>query len=193
MNPQLDDVEAELTYLRLRAMKPDVVVELGSFRGWSTTWILHALRDNGCGSLISFDLIDDSLRFVPAELADRRRLIVGDVRTQLAAMPERIDYLFVDADHGASFARWYLAELMPRVSGGGSVHDVFHTSDPARSGREAAVVLEWLRRRQIAWMTPSRLAPDGEAGQIAEVRRRLGFERPIHFGDHDSIVFFTLE
>ena len=193
MNPQLDDVEAELTYLRIRALRPQAVVELGAFRGWSTTWILRALRDNGSGSLTSFDLVDDSRRFVPAELTDRWQLVVGDVRTRLAAIPERVDYLFVDADHGASFARWYLAELMPRVSGGGSVHDVFHAPDPGRSGGEPAVVIEWLQQQGIAWMTPSRLAPGEVADRIAEVRRRLGFERQIHFGDHNSMVFFTLE
>lgn len=193
MNPQLDDIEAELTYLRIRALRPEVVVEVAPFRGWSTTWMLHALRDNDRGSLTSFDLVEDSRAFVPAELADRWRLVVGDVRTQLPAMPERIDYLFMDADHRASFAHWFLAELMPRVDGAGSVHDVFHSADPSRSGGEAAVVVEWLQREGIPWMTPSRLAPEGEAQRIEEIRRRLGFHEPIHFGDHNSMVLFTLD
>jgi predicted O-methyltransferase YrrM len=192
MNPQLDDVEAELTYLRIRALRPEVVVELGSFRGWSTTWILRALRDNGAGSLISFDLLTDAERFVPAELAARWTLVPGDVRRHLAAMPTRIDYLFVDADHGADFARWYLTELLPRVHGGVSVHDIYHRRDPSRDEGEAAVVLEWLRRRGIAWFTASRLAPTDSAAQIAAVRGRLDLGPPIHFGDHDSAIFFTL-
>ena len=45
MIPQLDDVEAELTYLALREHRPDAVMELGTFQGWSTTWILRALAE----------------------------------------------------------------------------------------------------------------------------------------------------
>jgi hypothetical protein len=60
--PQLDDVEAELTYLALRDHRPHTVMELGTFQGWSTTWILRALRDNGHGRLHSFDQVDAVLR-----------------------------------------------------------------------------------------------------------------------------------
>jgi predicted O-methyltransferase YrrM len=192
MIPQLDDVEAELTYLRIRDRRPEVVVEVGAFRGWSTTWILRALRDNDSGSLASFDRIDDAERFVPAGLAERWRLVKGDVRGRLAEVPARIDYLFVDADHGADFARWYLAELLPRVHGGVSIHDIFHTPDPGRGGGEAEVVLDWLRRRGISWFTASRLAPTQTAAQLTAVRSGLGLGPPIHFGDHDSAIFFTV-
>ena len=78
VTPQLDDVEAELTYLALRDHRPDTVMELGTFHGWSTTWILSALRDNGRGHLHSFDRIDNVLRTVPAELAaDRWTFVHG--------------------------------------------------------------------------------------------------------------------
>src|SRR6201991_302786 len=81
MTPQLDDLEAEITYLLLRAIKPAGVVELGTFHGWSTTWILSALRDNGFGHLHSFDLIDNVVRNVPAELvADRWTFVMGDIK-----------------------------------------------------------------------------------------------------------------
>ena len=55
---QLDDIEAELTYLRLRELRPAKVMELGTFHGWSTTWMLRALRDNGTGHLYSYDRVD---------------------------------------------------------------------------------------------------------------------------------------
>ena len=45
MKAQLDDIEAEITYLLLRHARPETVVEIGTFHGWSTTWILRALRD----------------------------------------------------------------------------------------------------------------------------------------------------
>ena len=49
LKAQLDDLEAEITYLLLREARPETVVEIGTFHGWSTTWILQALRDNGTG------------------------------------------------------------------------------------------------------------------------------------------------
>lgn len=61
---QLDDYEAEITYLLLRDLAPEVVVEVGTFRGWSTTWILSALRDNGTGHLYSFDIVDNVVKNV---------------------------------------------------------------------------------------------------------------------------------
>lgn len=67
---QLSDVEAELTYLRIRALKPNRVFELSPFRGWSTFWLLSALRDNGKGTLHSFDIVDAATRtgVLPDEL-----------------------------------------------------------------------------------------------------------------------------
>ena len=140
VKPQLDDVEAELTYLALRDHRPDTVMELGTFHGWSTTWILSALRDNGGGHLHSFDRVDTVLRTVPAELAaDRWTFVAGDVAANLAAVPPDVGYLFVDADHGRRFARWYLAHLFPLVAAGTpvSVHDVFHGALGRARGRRA--------------------------------------------------------
>lgn len=194
MNPQLDDVEAELTYLRIRDRRPQAVVEVSPFRGWSTTWILRALRDNDAGALVSFDRVDDARRFVPADLADRWTLVVGDVRDRLADMPAEIDYLFIDADHRRPFAEWYLTELVPRLraGAGASVHDVFHGTAPGRLSGEARVVLDWLRRNRIDWFTPSRFGPGGVHEEIESARIALGLDAPIHFGDHDSIVFFEV-
>jgi hypothetical protein len=36
------------------------VVEIGTFHGWSTTWIFQTLRDNGTGHLYSYDVLDPS-------------------------------------------------------------------------------------------------------------------------------------
>jgi len=72
LKPKLDDIEAELTYLALRAVRPAEVVEIGSFHGWSTTWILRALRDNGSGHLHTFDLVDHATRTVPPALSGER-------------------------------------------------------------------------------------------------------------------------
>jgi predicted O-methyltransferase YrrM len=176
MTPQLDDVEAEITYLLLRDARPERVMELGTFHGWSTTWILSALRDNGTGHLHSFDRIDNVVGNVPAELAGRRWTFVhGDVRQRLADVPRDAGYLFVDAAHTASFARWFLAELFPLVPAGipVSVHDVHHGRF-VLPGTEGAVLLRWLRGRGVTGFTASRRRAPEVFAQLVAVREELG-------------------
>lgn len=173
--PQLDDLEAEITYLLLRRARPAHVVEVGAFHGWSTTWILRALRDNGTGHLHSFDRVDHVRGTVPAGLADRWTFHHGDVRERLADVPRDAGLLFVDAAHSASFARWYLAELFPLVPAGipVSVHDVFHTRW-ALPLTEGAVVVRWLRGRSTPWFTAARRRDPAAHRALLDVRRELG-------------------
>ena len=176
VTPQLDDVEAELTYLALRAERPATVMELGTFYGWSTTWILSALRDNGGGHLHSFDRVDHAVRTVPAALAaDRWTFVPGDIATTLPAVPADVGYLFVDADHGRRFARWYLAHLFPRVAAGTpvSVHDVFH-GPRARPWAEGGEVRRWLKAHGPPWFTAARWYARANLAAIDAVRADLG-------------------
>ena len=176
MTPQLDDIEAELTYLYLRALRPSTVMELGTFHGWSTTWLLSALRDNGTGHLHSFDKIDNVVHTVPAELsADRWTFVHGDVRADLDAVPAGVDYLFVDADHGRRFGEWYLAHLFPLMRPGTpvSVHDVFHGRS-ARIWSEGAAVVAWLEQHRVPLFTAARKHAPAEFASLNEVRAELG-------------------
>ena len=176
MTPQLDDIEAEITYLLLRDTRPEQVIELGTFHGWSTTWILGALRDNGTGHLHSFDRIDNVVRNVPAGLAAGRWTFVpGPVQERLADVPRDVGHLFVDAAHSGRFARWYLQHLFPLVPAGipVSVHDVFH-GRRARPFSEGAVVLRWLQAREVAWFTPSRRRAPSAFSALVALRTELG-------------------
>lgn len=176
MTPQLDDIEAELTYLYLRELRPSTVMELGTFHGWSTTWILSALRDNGTGRLHSFDRIDNVVRTVPAALADGRWSFVrGDVQRTLDAVPPDVGYLFVDADHGRRFGRWYLAHLFPLMPGGTpvSVHDVFH-GRKARILSEGAEVVSWLDAHDVELFTAARRHSPDVFAALNGVRAELG-------------------
>lgn len=173
--PQLDDLEAEITYLLLRHARPERVMELGSFHGWSTTWILRALRDNGAGRLHTFDRVDHVVRGVPAELRERWTFVHGDVRERLGDVPRDLGYLFVDAAHSGSFGRWFTAHLFPLVPAGTpvSVHDVFHRSRPLPFS-EGAVVVRWLRERGTPFATVARRRDRAAYDRIQDVRREVG-------------------
>jgi predicted O-methyltransferase YrrM len=173
---QLDDIEAELTYLRLRELRPGTVMELGTFHGWSTTWILRALRDNGIGHLHSFDRVDHVVRNVPDELAAGRWTFTGgNVQDHLSAVPRDLGYLFVDADHGRRFGRWYLEHLFPLLPAGTpvSVHDVFHRRR-ARMLSEGAEVVRWLDERGVPLFTAARRHAPEPFAEINRVRAELG-------------------
>ncbi len=176
VTPQLDDIEAEVTYLLLREHRPAHVVEIGTFYGWSTTWILSALRDNGTGHLDSFDMVDHVRTTVPSALsAGRWTFHQGDVKGKLDEIPAATDYLFVDADHRRAFGRWYLDNLFPRIASGTpvSVHDVYHLrfARPWTEGRE---VMRWLSARDVRHFTAARTHAPSNFRAINEVRAELG-------------------
>jgi predicted O-methyltransferase YrrM len=193
MTPQLDDLEAEITYLLLRATEPAAVVELGTFHGWSTSWILSALRDNGSGHLFSFDIIDNVARNVPEELAEGRWTFVqGNIKETLDRVPADTGYLFVDAAHNAPFARWYLQNLFPRVPSGVpvSVHDVFHfrATLPLHEGK---VVVRWLDGQEVPFFTPSRARARADYTALNALRDELGLA-PIRGAGDNPMIFFTM-
>jgi predicted O-methyltransferase YrrM len=194
MKAQLDDVEAELTYLFLRDCEPGTVVEIGALHGWSTTWILRALRDIGQGELHSYDLIDRAAGNVPEDLAAGRWTFHhGDVRTGLETLPGDIGYLFIDAAHTAGFARWYIERVFPRIPSGTpvSVHDVFHGRRP-KPFSEGSVMVSWLADNGVPYFTasPAR-APEDHAG-LGEVKRDLGLAAPLRTSRHNPMLYFRM-
>ncbi len=205
MLPAIDDIEAEITYMLVRETRPSSVVEISSGSGWSTSWILEALESNGAGHLYSYDLVDDATHTLASAAArDRWTFVHGDVRRNLDRLPEAIDYLFLDSDHSAEFADWYLATLMPRLRPGTpvSVHDVFHADRPGtrfgglpgrltRRVNEGVVLLEWLERQDLAYFTASRAAAPAAHHRLACLRQMLGFDGPIHSGTRNPMVFFV--
>lgn len=190
--PKLDDIEAELTYLLVRHQRPARIVEIGTFHGWSTSWLLRALADNGHGRLDSYDIVDHVLMTIPPDLSgDRWAFHPGDVRTATNLRPSTIDYLFIDAAHTARFARWYTGELLEHLNGGTpvSVHDVYHRR---RAGRfsEGRVVLDWLAQHDNNHFTASAKAAPQVFQEIAAVKRALGLDTLVHQASPNPMIFF---
>lgn len=193
--PKFDDIEAEITYLLVRHFRPAVVLEIAPYYGWSTTWLLHALRDNGAGRLDSYDLVDYSRWTVPPALARGRwRFTQGDVRDFVDELPsgEAIGFLFLDAAHTVEFARWYLDTLFPRLAPGTvvGVHDIFR-GDLAPMP-ESAVLLEWLERRGVPCVTAASGSGHDSYDRLVAVKRELGLAEPIHDSVTNPMAFFRL-
>ena len=72
LRPRLDDLEAEICYLTVRALRPRRVLESAAGHGWATTWLLRALRDNDVGELHSTDPRDHARSLVPDDLSRTR-------------------------------------------------------------------------------------------------------------------------
>ncbi len=100
-------------YAIARVLRPRIAVETGVGVGYSTSFLLEALRANGLGKLTSVDLPDHDVSWrlpagerpgflVPAELTDRWELLLGDTRSVLPAALDRlqsIDFFFHDSEH----------------------------------------------------------------------------------------------
>jgi len=189
----LHELEGEITYLLIRDRRPKDVIEMSPNTGWSTMWILSALRDNRNGSqLRSYDIHDISTRYVPRSLANGRwKFIQGDCRRTLRDV-EQADYLFIDSDHSREFAKWYTNLILTRTKPGTvvSVHDVYHSTDPSEEGK---IVFNWLKQSKLSYWTAASNAAPEVTKVIIEQRRVLGFNFMVNrrYGDH-SMVFFEV-
>ncbi|PRY00860.1 class I SAM-dependent methyltransferase [Allonocardiopsis opalescens] len=194
MKPKLDDIEAEMTYLLLRELRPRQVVEIGTFHGWSTSWLLRALADNGEGQLHSYDLVDNVKSNIPDDLAEKRWTFHhGDVRNELGTLPPDVDYLFIDAAHSGRFAHWYIEHLFPKVPSGTpvSVHDVFHGRRPLPF-TEGAVLLRWLADKGVEYFTPAQAKAPETHRRLMELKESLGIAERVHDTKDNPMVFFRL-
>ena len=148
--------ERRLLYLMTRFIEPELIIEFSPKRGWTTLHMAAALEDNHKGRIISFELdpIYAALtkRTVKtARLAHRVEVVVGDVREEFPRVygdpgtwrsaPE-IGFLFVDSDHGAEFAHWYLGNLFPLVRQNGVIHAHDIEASPERVVNQEPLPLE---------------------------------------------------
>ena len=128
----------ELLYHLTKLYKPEIVIETGVYRGISSSFILQALEDNGSGTLYSIDLpmakyVDDrgeldysplsqgeSTGFcVPNKLKKRWRLILGDSKTELPKLLEkvkRVDMFYHDSEHTYSAMMREYETVFPYLS-----------------------------------------------------------------------------
>jgi predicted O-methyltransferase YrrM len=168
--------EAGLLYRLVRELEPDLVVEIGRFRGGSTFLLAAALDGKGIvhsydiatrqghdGNALDRELIAALERF---GLRERVELHVADSRT--ASPPSgAIDLLFVDGDHSEEGVRKDFEHWSPHVRVGG--HVLFHD---AVAAADFTTPVDAGPARVVAGMTAD-FAPLDGAGSLAHfVRHR---------------------
>jgi predicted O-methyltransferase YrrM len=171
-----DDVEAEVMYLIVRDLRPDVSCEISSGSGWSTSWTLRALRDNGFGILTSYDVVDTAKRNLPHDLTDGRWMFFqGDIHERLNDVPSKIDFLLMDSEHTDSFCDWFVPLFFPKVRNGGkiAIHDIFMIRTPAHG--DAISLFRYLDQNGLLVYTPS-MPYEETYSKIAAVRREIGIK-----------------
>lgn len=108
--------------------KPRQIVELGTFRGYSTAWLILGTLLNGKGWVTTFDVKPEgffgSMWYdfygLPKTRFDFYQ-IFGGLWENSAVIPRGIDFLFHDASHELEDTRKEMDILLPRISPGGTI------------------------------------------------------------------------
>lgn len=167
----------ELLYLRwgIRTFKPQVVVEIGSFNGASTSLIADQLRQLGSGRIHAIDLFSKSAPmsgFGSAywKLFDQTmhpylgwfEKIEGDAKTILWNRP--IDFLFIDGDHSEAGVSADIQKYAAFVQPGGCVFLHDYLDSPETNSMVKSVVDRMLMR-------------DSAYRKLGQVNSLIGFRK----------------
>lgn len=106
-----------ILYALMRSLKPEVAVEIGTFRGYGAAYMARALQENKKGRLFCID--DFSLTFHTAKYGDAREHLMSNLRAcQVADVvtvldgksdavqwPETVGFAYIDGWHSYLAAR----------------------------------------------------------------------------------------
>lgn len=124
------EVEGKTIYALIRALKPQNVVEIGSWVGCSATHIATALSVNGSGHVTAVDIDPQAGESFPAHLASVRTTVTSDGISWLAGQEdESIDLLFEDSSHDTDMCASIAALCKTKLAPGGVMlmHDAAHS------------------------------------------------------------------
>lgn len=132
----MDDGEAEVLYALVRAIKPNICLEIGTHRGFSTNYIIQALKDNGFGHLWTTDPFEygasNSITFEDRIWCDFLKQKGCDVK-----LKDKIDFVFVDGFHTLDDVYPEIKNILPQLSDNAVV--VFHDAQNEKTNIENGV------------------------------------------------------
>jgi hypothetical protein len=100
-----------LLYGLVRFLRPDTIVETGSYVGHSTCWLAKGIKDNDKGKLVAIDnftlgtsagILHNSLSY--CKVADNIIIIDGD--SMSCRWPDAIDMAFLDGNHSLEYVQF---------------------------------------------------------------------------------------
>jgi len=121
VNPRMLSGKVQGNYLSLisKMVKPKVVLELGTFTGYSALCLAEGLADGGRLYTIDIDdeIVDLAKEFVcKSELADNIEFLVGDALDVLENLDISPDLVFIDADKKEYIS--YYSAILPKMKKG---------------------------------------------------------------------------
>ena len=121
LNVSMDD--GRLLRLLTETMGAKHVVEIGTSNGYSTLWLLMALRTTG-GKLSTFEIDPYKVNlaasnFKKAGVDHLATIVEGDAHEEVKRLKGAIDLLFIDADKDGYLD--YLNKLLPLIRPGGLI------------------------------------------------------------------------
>lgn len=105
------EAEALLLYALVRAIKPEVVVEIGTSYGFSALHIAQALKDNGRGHLHTAEINEGRRREAIGNIAEAELSAFVSFYDRIPLALSRIDIAFLDGAHDEDSLREYLQQV----------------------------------------------------------------------------------
>lgn len=144
-----------ILYGLIRSMKPQSVVEIGTYRGFSGSWMAQGLKENGSGHLYcidNFSLTDhesrhgDSRAHLEANLQAvgvREWITLLDGDSDKVAWPDKVDFAYVDGWHSYEVARRDFENCAKRGAECICLDDATQTIGPRMLMNEAWIRQDW--------------------------------------------------
>lgn len=114
-------LQGRLLKMMVRMIRPQRVIEVGTFSGYSALCMAEGLAANGSGHLFTYEINDEQEPFTRPWIenspwADYVTFLIGDAGTEAAGLGERIDMAFLDGDK-RTYVETYEA-LLPLMNPG---------------------------------------------------------------------------
>ena len=129
--------EQMILYSLIRAIKPNIVVEVGTHKGMTSLYMAHALYDNGIGVLHTCDPFEWGQQGNFRKFPELEKLIKFYPIKGEELDVDEIDILFLDGYHEYEYVERELKHFIPRLSEKGII--IFHDCKGDKPGGEVGV------------------------------------------------------
>lgn len=145
----------EILHGLVRSLKPAVIVEVGSYRGFSACWMARGLQENNTGHLFcidNFSLTEHVERYGDPEAHWEENLVCAGVRgwvtlvkgnSDAVVWPERVDMAYIDGWHSYVMCKRDAEDAMSRGAECLAIDDVISCVGPRKYFAELQKSKDW--------------------------------------------------